>query len=57
MRDCFEFIKIHATDGVILNGFLLVADIERRSTAENIWKEQAISKFGKDEISEANMEL
>ena len=57
VQDCFDFIKIHATNGVVLNGLLQWADIERKTTAENIWKTQAISKFDKDEISEAKIEL
>ena len=57
VQDCVDFIKIQATNGVVLNGLLLWADIERKTTAENIWKTQAISKFDKDEISEAKIEL
>ena len=41
----------------MLNGFILRADIVRKSTAENIWKAQAISKFDKDENSDAKEEL
>ena len=57
VQDSCEFIKAHATNGAVLNGFLLWADIVRKSTAENIWKAQAISKFDKDEISDVKEEL
>ena len=36
VQDCFDFIKIHATNGAVLNGLPLWADIERKTTAENI---------------------
>ena len=48
-----EFIKIHATNGVIINGFLLWANIQRTTRTENAWKDDALLKFLKEEITEA----
>ena len=42
VEECCEFIKAHVVNGVVLSGFLLWANIERKTTAENIWKAQAI---------------
>ena len=39
--------------GVVLNGLLVWADIQRRTTAENIWKEEARKYFTKDELTDA----
>ena len=36
-----------------MNGFLVWADIQRRTTAENVWKAQALMHFTKEEITEA----
>ena len=40
-------------NGVILNGLLLWADIQRKVTPENIWKAQAVKKFDSEEITES----
>ena len=48
-----EFIKIHGKNGVIMNGFLLWANIQRTIRTENAWKEDALEKFLKEEITEA----
>ena len=53
VNECCEFIEIHATHGVLLNGLLLWADIQRQTTPENIWKTQAITKSVSGEITEA----
>ena len=55
--ECIEFLKYHATNGVLLNGLLLWRDIQRKTTAENVWKSQAITKFIKEEITAAKEEL
>ena len=53
VQDCCDFIKVHAMNGVILNGLLLWADIQRKVTPENIWKVQAVKKFDSEEITES----
>ena len=57
VKECCEFIEVHATKGVIMNGFLLWANIERQTTPENIWKEEATAKFLKEEITDAKETL
>ena len=57
VEECCEFIKAHVVNGVILNGFLLWANIQRKPNAENIWKAQAISSFDKEEITTAKTDL
>ena len=52
--ECIEFLQCH---GVLLNGLLLWLDIKRKTTAENVWKSQAITKFTKEEITAAKDEL
>ena len=47
---CLSNIALH---GVVMNGFLVWADIQRRTTAENIWKAQALKHFTNDEITDA----
>ena len=53
IKECCEFIQIHANHGVITNGLLLWADIKRKQHPENIWKEEAVKKFTKQEITDA----
>ena len=57
VEECCEFIKAHVINGVVLNGFLLWENIQRKTTAENIWKDQAISSFDKEEITTAKADL
>ena len=47
---CMTNLALH---GVILNGFLVWADFQRRTTAENIWNAQALKHFIKEEITDA----
>ena len=42
-----------ALHGVILNRFLVWADIQRRTTAENIWNDEALKHFIIEEITDA----
>ena len=42
-----------ALQGVALNGFLVWADIQRRTRPENIWRDEAIKHFTDEEISDA----
>ena len=39
-------------NGVILNGLLLWANIQRKVTPENIWEAQLVKKFECEEITE-----
>ena len=57
VNECCDYIKEHAINGVVLNGLLLWADIQRCITPENIWKNQAQKKFLKEEITEAKETL
>ena len=52
-----EFLQIHGTNGVIMNPFLLWADIQRKMNPENLWKESAQKKFVNTEITEAKETL
>ena len=56
-NESLDFIKAHAENGVIINGFLLWVDIHRKTTPDNIWKDQAIKRFSKEEISDAKILL
>ena len=40
---------------MLLNDLLLWEDIQRKTTAENVSKSQAITKFTKEEITAANI--
>ena len=53
---CIEFLKYHGNNDVILNGLLWI-DIQRKTTAEDVWKSQALNKFPKEEITAAKEEL
>ena len=57
VEECCEIIKAHVVNGVVLSGFLLWVNIQRKTTAENIWKAQAISSFDKEEIITAKADL
>ena len=53
VKECFEFISIHARNSVITNGLLLWADIQRKQHPDSIWKAEAVEKFSSQEITEA----
>ena len=36
INECCEFMEVHATNGKVLNGFLLWANIQRQITPENL---------------------
>ena len=57
VSECIEFLKCHANNDVILNGLLLWTDIQRKTTAKDVWKSQALNKFTKEEITAAKEEL
>ena len=57
LRECCEYLEVHATNGCITNGFLLWADIQRKQQPLNIWKTEAEKCFLKEEITEAKESL
>ena len=57
VADCIDFLKCHVNNGVILNGLLIWVWIQRRTTADNIWKSQAVAKFTSIEITASKDEL
>ena len=57
VSECIEFLKCHANNDVILNDLLLWIDIQRKTTAEDVWESQALHKFTKEEITAAKEEL
>ena len=44
---------LNIENGLITNALLLWLDIQRKTTAENIWKTQALSHFTEEEITDA----
>ena len=57
VKECIDFIETHATRGVILNGFLLWANLKRNTKPDRVWKDEAIARFLDEEISEAKNTL
>ena len=57
VADCIDFLKCHANNGIILNGLLIGVWVQRRTTADNIWKSQAVKKFTSTEITASKDEL
>ena len=57
VSECLNFLKCYADSGVVLSGLLLWANIQRKTTAENIWKRQALSHFTGEEITQAKIDL
>ena len=55
--DACEFIKVYSKDGVLINGFLLWANLQRVTRTENEWKEAAVASFLKSEITDAKDSL
>lgn len=53
VKECCEFIEVHATNGAITNGLLLWADIQRKQHPDNNWKTEGVKKFAKQEIEGA----
>lgn len=53
VNDCCEFVKTYGIKGAIINGLLLWVDIKRQSTPADLWKEETINQFSKEEISDA----
>jgi hypothetical protein len=57
VKESCEFLQIHGTNGIIMDPFLLWADIQRKMNPENIWKKCALKKFASTEITEAKETL
>ena len=57
VKECCEFIEVHAVNDAIISGFLLWADIQRKQYPENVWKDEAAKKFVSHEITEAKESL
>ena len=53
VAEACEYLNTHGANGVIMNGFLVWANIQRMIRPANSWKEEALSKFVKEEITEA----
>ncbi len=53
VKDCCEYLSIHANNGVALNSLLLWVDIQRQLHPENHWKTLAVKGFLDSEITEA----
>ena len=53
-NEIVENHKVHAMNGVILNGLLLWADIQRKVTPENNWKAKAVKKLAKRLLNQRN---
>ena len=45
-------MEVHATNGVVLYGFLLWADIQRHIIQENVCKVHVVKRFLKEEITD-----
>ena len=52
-----EFLKTSVPNGIVMNGLLLWINIQRKSTAENIWKSQLLKKSLAEEITTAKHAL
>lgn len=56
-QECIVSLKSISLHGVALNGFLVWADIQRRTKPENLWREEALKHFTDEEISDAKILL
>ena len=57
VKESCEFIQVHAINGVVIDSFLLWADIQRKMHPENKWKGDAERNFVKTEITAAKETL
>ena len=55
--DFQDYLMLHAKHGVILNGVLTWIDIQQRTTAPHVWRNQAIAWFSEPEVMEAKEAL
>ena len=51
--DFQNYLDDHAKNGVILNGVLTWIDIQQRTTAPLVWRNQANAWFSEPEVMEA----
>ena len=51
--DFQDYFTLHAKAGVILNGVLTWIDIQQKTTAPLVWRNQANAWFSEPEIMEA----
>ena len=52
--ECCNYLKAFASNGIVMNSFLLWVSIKRLTTAEDTWKEESIARFLPEEITAAN---
>ena len=55
--DFQDYLQLHAKNGVILNGVLTWIDIQQKTTAPLVWRNQAIAWFSEPEVMEAKEAL
>ena len=55
--DFQDYLMLHARNGVILNGVLTWIDIQQRTTAPQVWRNQANAWFSEPEVIEAKEAL
>ena len=56
-NECCEYLKAFASNGIVMNSFLLWVSIKRLTTAEDTWKEESIARFLPEEITAAKESL
>ena len=52
-----DYFDVHAKNGVILNGILTWIDIQQKTTAPFVWRNQAMAWFSEPEVMEAKEAL
>ena len=52
-----DYLQLHAKNGVILNGILTWIDIQQKTTAPYVWRNQANAWFSEPEVMEAKEAL
>ena len=57
IKEIETFLKNSAPNGAVINGALLWMDIQRKSATDQLWRQQALSKFVDGEIVEAKNAL
>ena len=57
LENCCAVLESSSSHGIILNGVLLWANIERRTVPEDVWKEEMLKHFLPEEINEAKEAL
>ena len=57
LKEVFNYLKLQATNGVVINGILTWIDIQQKTTPPSIWLAQAASAFCDDEVEIAKATL